>query len=151
MSGPTSIVSTIIVGCGLGFAAVWTALDISKTPPVQPVHIEMRSDGSVYYEWRNNLGQPVDTVWSVTVINGEGRPHCSGSGLWNYPPELATGQPGARNPEDWTANDFVGGDCAGLQEGMQYFVSWTPVNGSLAPSSWPPEGQGVGIVLPPDN
>lgn len=116
----------------------------SQAPlPIEPVSIEIRADGSVHYDRRVNVRPGVDAHWSVAIAKRDGRAHCSGGGRFPYP----YGPP-QRDPDSWHVDDFVGDDCSGLEEGMTYHITWTPVNPNLSPSHWPPEGEGVGRVLP---
>lgn len=140
----TVIGGTAIVGAAT--VAIQTITPDSR--PAIAVHdIQIYDDGSTLYD-----RTPVEGAWMAWSgqifkegldVPSENRAiHCRGGDLNQY---FNSENPLESKDVDW----LVGDDCAdGLQAGMTYRFSWTPVDDDFSPVFFP--AHGYGVVLPAD-
>lgn len=129
----------------IGFSISWTAQDIAfrpsdALPPAIAINdIIIRADGSTVYD-RVILTEPGVRpwmAWAGQIIDESDVVHCQGGDLAQYIGPLP-------NPEAFDANWLVGGDCVdGLEAGMRFSFTWTPIGPDYGPVRYPAEGYGI--------
>ncbi len=147
MTSPTGFLALSISGL-FAFALTWTGQEIAEdfskpSASLQPAiainEIQIFADGSVIYDGKI-LTEEVWQAWSGTVFfEDTDEVHCKGGDLARYIDDFRY--------TDWDADYMVGASCVdGLQEGMRWVFTWTPVGPDYAPVRYPEKGYGV--VLP---
>lgn len=133
--GQTTIGVTLI--SGFLVSAIGAALP--DRPPALVVHdISIFADGSTNYDRTPVEGAWI--AWSGQIFKQDGTLHCRGGDLFQY-----FGKDNPRDTKD--VNWLVGPDCLdGLEVGMRYVFTWTPLGSDLSPVRYP--ASGFEAVLP---
>ncbi|MGB1215905.1 MAG: hypothetical protein ACPG4X_21235 [Pikeienuella sp.] len=123
-----------------GFSLVYTTEDIVRPsyalpPAIQVNEIIIRADGSTIYD-RDVLEAPVWMAWSGQVLDDNNEIVCSGGGVFEY--KLSS-----IRHTDKTVDWLIEGDCSGIEAGMRFSFTWTPIGPDYAPVRYPAEGYGI--------
>lgn len=119
-------------GVGVGYVSK----PANPRPAVIVNEISISEDGTTTYD-RSVIGGGGIVSWSGQIFNADGTEHCSGGSTWNY-------EGGDLRITDKDADWLVGGDCIdGLEAGMTFLFTYTPVEPQYAPSRYPQTGLGV--------
>lgn len=139
---PTSML--FLIAPVLGFSMTWTVADIVAVPFAEPApamtvnEIVIREDGSMVYD-RTVHVTGVWQAWSGQIFDDRGvrKVHCRGGELSQYFGPVD-------DPESKDVDWLVGGNCIeGLEAGMTFVFTWTPIGDDYAPIRYPEEGYGV--------
>ena len=137
----------VVAGMGaVGFAASWTVQDIafppssSLPPAIQINDITIRADGTTIYDRTILSGAGIKPwmAWSGQILTADGEAiHCSGGDLAQYSGPLL-------DPSAFDVDWLVGDMCMdGLEVGMKFAFTWTPIGPDYAPVRFPAVGYGT--------
>ena len=130
----------------LGFCVAYIGVDLTQHPPSSKLppaikinEMVIRDDGTTVYD-REILTEKVWQAWAGQIFLADGKTlHCSGGDLAKYEGPLY-------DPAGHDVNWLVGDDCmTGLEAGMLYSFTWTPIGPDYAPVRYPETGFGVVI------
>lgn len=138
------MINTQIIMGTLGLSAIIVgALDlIIPEPYVAPAitveEIRIHEDGATFYDRDTKDGAWI--AWSGQIFKGDGDLLCRGGGTSQY---FDDDNPLGGKDVGW----LVSPDCYdGLQVGMKWVFTWTPLDSDYGAVRYPAEGYGV--VLP---
>jgi len=137
MNGPVTLLG-VAVAASVGFSTMWTAMDLAE--PVRPDAIVIR-DVRIWADGRTNYDRDTEDgawiAWSGQIFKPGGELHCRGGGTSQY---FDDENPMDKKDVDW----LVSAGCSdGLEAGMTWVFTWTPLDSTYAPVRYPATGYGV--------
>lgn len=111
----------------------------ARLPPAIRINeITIRDDETTVYD-RVILDGPVWQAWAGVIYDLDGGIHCEGGDLAKYNGPLD-------DPTGYDVHWLVGDDCTGLDAGMTFYFTWTPMGPDYSPVRYPDDG--FGVVVP---
>lgn len=135
----TQLIMGIVGLSALAVGAIDIVLpDAHIDPAITVKNIRVHADGATFYDRDTKDGAWI--AWSGQIFKDNGNLHCRGGGTSQY---FDDDNPLGSKDVAW----LVAPDCVdGLQEGMTWVFTWTPLNSEYGAVRYPAEGYGV--VLP---